>query len=225
MGTRYLLAIFALLAIIARIYLKITNVVIMPSICVFLGANLGSNDIYKTSIEQLGKELANRGIHLVYGGGRKGLMGILADAVIKNGGTVTGVITRSLYEIEGHDGLTNLHIVETMQERKFLMSRLSDGFIILPGGLGTLEELFEVWNAAKINLHSKPLGILNINSFYDGLMDFINHTIQEGFAADKHKKIVITSNDPSSLLDMMNKDNNNNVNISFNKSFLASFGR
>jgi uncharacterized protein (TIGR00730 family) len=197
----------------------------MKTVCIFLGSTLGSNDIYKNAIEQLGKELAIRGIHLVYGGGRKGLMGILADTVIKNGGTVTGVITRSLYEIEGHDGLTELHIVETMQERKFLMSRLSDGFIVFPGGLGTLEELFEVWNAAKINLHNKAIGILNINNFYDGLMDFINHTIQEGFATDKHQKVVLTSDDPSCLLDMLNNNNSNNVKINSNKSFLTSFGR
>lgn len=190
-----------------------------------MGATFGSNEIYKTVAEQLGKELANRGIHLVYGGGRKGLMGVLADSVLKNDGIVTGVITHSLYEIEGHDSLTTLHKVETMQDRKLMMTRLADAFIVLPGGLGTLEELFEVWNAAKINIHNKPIGILNINNFFDGLINFIEHTIKEGFATNRHQNLVAISDNPSSLLDLLTKDNKNDVEFNFNKSFLTNLRR
>jgi hypothetical protein len=188
-----------------------------------MGASLGSNEIYKAAAEQLGKELASRNIHLVYGGGGQGLMGVLANTVLNNGGSVTGVITHSLYEIEGHDGLTKLHKIETMQERKLMMARLSDAFIILPGGLGTLEELFEVWNAAKINIHNKPIGILNINNFYDGLINFIEYTINEGFAKNNLQDLITISNDPSYLLDFLAKENNDNAEFKLNKSFLANF--
>lgn len=195
----------------------------MRSVCVFLGATLGSDEAYLRTVELLGKELAKRNLHLVYGGGTKGLMGILADTVLKNGGTVTGVITHSLYELEGHDGLTTLHKTETMQERKQMMARLAEAFIVLPGGLGTLEELFEVWNGAKINTHKKPIGILNINNFYDGLISFIEHLAREGFSSSKPQDFIKIANDSSYLLDLLEQENKNNVEYNPNQSFFSNF--
>src|SRR5580692_9828169 len=119
------------------------------SVCVILGSSMGQGEQYINAVKQLGKELALRNITLIYGGGRLGLMGALADAVLCNGGKVIGVITSNLLRLEGHSGLTKLHVVDTMQERKLLMAQLSDGCIMLPGGLGTLEEFFEFWNASK----------------------------------------------------------------------------
>ena len=179
----------------------------MKSICVFTGASSGYNNFYQQAAISLGEEIAKRGCNLIYGGSKNGLMGILADTVLKNGGTVTGIITHSLYDAEGHNQLTELHKIETMQERKLMMAELADGFIALPGGLGTLEELFEVWNAAKIRIHSKPIGLLNINNFYNSLLHFIGVTIKEGFASSKHMELVRVAEDPANLLDILMEEN------------------
>lgn len=189
-----------------------------------MGSTIGNSPIYLQIAKTLGEELAKRKINLIYGGGRNGLMGILADTVLENGGTVTGIITHSLYELEGHDGLTELHKIETMQERKLMMAQLADGFITLPGGLGTLEELFEVWNAAKIKIHSKPIGLLNINNFYSSLFDFIELTIKEGFTQEKHKNLIHMSDDPNNLLTMMMEDEGNHANFESKQPFFANFG-
>jgi len=175
----------------------------MKSICVFTGSNQGNNKLYEQAAVILGKEIAKRGIHLVYGGGRKGLMGTLADTVLKNGGRVTGVITHLLYELEGHQGLTTLHALETMQERKLMMAELSDGFITMPGGLGTFEELFEVWVAAKLGLHAKPIGLLNTNNFYAGLLTLLGCTVEKGFLSSKHSALMRVSTDPIELLNSL----------------------
>lgn len=175
----------------------------MKSICVFAGSNSGNNKLYEAAAAHLGEEIARRGVNLVYGGSRSGLMGTMADNVLKNGGTVTGIITHLLYELEGHTQLTKLYKTETMHERKYLMAQLADSFMVLPGGLGTLEELFEVWNAAKLHIHTKSIGLLNIDGFYTGLLDFIELTVKEGFAVQKNQILVRVSDNPACLLGMM----------------------
>jgi uncharacterized protein (TIGR00730 family) len=173
----------------------------MRSICVFVGASLGKNPAYLEATKQLGAELAKRNLHLVYGGGRLGLMGILADSVIQNGGTVTGVIPQVLHEREAHAGLSNLHIVNSMQERKKMMEELSDCFIALPGGLGTLEELCEFWNAAKIGVHKKPLALLNTENYFDKFLEFMDYSVDETFLKLHHRALIKVSTNPSQLLD------------------------
>ncbi len=178
----------------------------MKSICVFAGSNSGNNKQYEMATAHLGEEMARNGINLVYGGAKSGLMGVLANTILKNGGTVTGVITNLLYEIEGHSQLTKLYRTETMHERKYLMSQLADGFIVLPGGLGTLEELFEVWTAAKLQIHAKSIGLLNVDGFYTGLLDFIQSTIREGFATENNQTLISVSDNPAHLLGIMNTE-------------------
>lgn len=175
----------------------------MKKICVLLGANIGQHPAYIQAAKQLGYELCKRNITLIYGGGRLGLMGILADTILKQGGQVIGIITKSLYDKEAHLNLSELIIVESMQERKKLMMQLSDGFIALPGGLGTLEEIFEIWNAAKIDIHHKPLGLLNINHYFDKLLTFINHAIEEDFLKSEALSLIKISDHHSILIDLL----------------------
>jgi uncharacterized protein (TIGR00730 family) len=197
----------------------------MKSVCVFTGAAVGNNRTYIEAAIALAEELAKRKINLVYGGGRNGLMGILADTVLKNGGNVTGVITHSLYEIEGHNKLTELHKIETMQERKLMMAQLADGFIALPGGLGTLEELFEIWNAAKIKIHAKPIGLLNTNNFYGKLLEMVAFIVKEGFATTTHQELLKIAGTPADLLSIMKEDNKTNDDIKSSQPFLTNFRR
>src|SRR6185503_14872599 len=146
----------------------------MSRLCVFCGSSPGHDPAYGAAAAQLGRVLAERGIGLVYGGGRVGLMGILADAALAAGGEVIGVIPQALLDREiGHRGLTQLRVVDSMHSRKALMGDLADGFIALPGGIGTLEELFEVWTWAQLGLHRKPCGLLDANGFYAPLVDFL----------------------------------------------------
>lgn len=146
--------------------------------------------------------MAARSIALVYGGGHVGLMGILADAVLDAGGQVTGVIPHALMDREvGHDKLTRLLIVKDMHERKARMAELADGFIALPGGIGTLEELFEVWTWLQLGYHEKPVGLLNVAGFYDGLLGFLDTQQRAGFLRDEHRSLLIDHKDPSQLLD------------------------
>jgi len=173
------------------------------SVCVILGSNVGQGDQYINAAKQLGKELAKRSIALIYGGGKLGLMGALADAVLRNGGKAIGVITSNLLHLEGHLGLTKLHVVETMQERKLLMAQLSDGCIALPGGLGTLEEFFEFWNASKLGLYDKHIGLLNINNYYDKLFDFLSFCIVQDFIKKDQLNLLTVKNYPGDLLDVM----------------------
>ena len=170
-------------------------------ICVFCGSNVGANGAYVDAARTLGQLFAREGIALVYGGGSVGLMGELADSVLGSGGEVIGVIPHALWAREvGHRGLTDLRIVETMHERKAMMADLSDAFIALPGGLGTLEEIFEVWTWAQLGLHQKPLGFLDVEGFYTPLMHFLDVAMRERFLKDAHRAIAVVERDPEALL-------------------------
>ncbi|HKR63080.1 MAG TPA: TIGR00730 family Rossman fold protein [Thermoanaerobaculia bacterium] len=173
----------------------------MRRICVFCGSNVGANGAYVDAARTLGQLFAREGIALVYGGGSVGLMGELADSVLGSGGEVIGVIPHALWAREvGHRGLTDLRIVETMHERKAMMADLSDAFIALPGGLGTLEEIFEVWTWAQLGLHQKPLGFLDVEGFYTPLMHFLDVAMRERFLKDAHRAIAVVERDPEALL-------------------------
>lgn len=152
----------------------------------------------------LGRTLAARGIGLVYGGGNVGLMGIIADSCMKAGGEVIGVIPRFLMELEvGHGALTDLRVVKTMHERKALMADLSDGFIALPGGIGTMEELFEVWTWGQLGEHEKPVGLLDVAGYYDSMRTFIDHMVAEGFLRDHHRAMLMVETEAEPLLDRL----------------------
>ncbi|NRH27378.1 TIGR00730 family Rossman fold protein [Pseudomonas sp. MS19] len=174
----------------------------LQSICVFCGASTGTNPLYREAAENLGRTLAERGIRLIYGGGAVGLMGVVADAAMVAGGEVIGIIPQSLKRAEvGHNGLTRLEVVDGMHARKARMAELSDGFIALPGGLGTLEELFEVWTWGQLGYHAKPLGLLDVNSFYSKLGNFLDHLVDEGFVRAKHRAMLQLCDSPDALLD------------------------
>lgn len=165
-------------------------------LAIFCGSSAGNNPIYKEEAYQVGKLMAERSIEVVYGGGKVGLMGVVADAALKYGGKVIGVITEKLMEWEvGHDGLTELHVVKTMHERKAMMAQLSDGFIALPGGIGTMEEIIEVFTWHQIGYHNKPCAFLNTAGYYDKFFAFIDHSVQEGFLSQKqHDELIIEEN-------------------------------
>ena len=170
-------------------------------LCIFSGSSPGSQPIYAETASRLGHVLADSGIGLVYGGASVGLMGAMADAAQANGGEVIGVIPRSLVEKEvAHTGLSDLRIVESMHERKALMAELSDGFIALPGGIGTLEELFEVWTWAQLGHHAKPCALLNVEGFYDGLSVFLDHIVAQAFLKPAHRGMLIVERDVDALL-------------------------
>ncbi len=172
------------------------------SLCVYCGSATGHDPAHAMATRLLGQQMAERHIALVYGGGHVGLMGILADAVLDAGGRVTGVIPHALMDSEvGHDKLTTLLIVKDMHERKARMAELADGFIALPGGIGTLEELFEVWTWLQLGYHEKPVGLLNVQGFYDGLLGFLDHQEQAGFLRNEHRSLLIDDAEPSKLLD------------------------
>lgn len=155
------------------------------SLCVYCGSRTGDNAAYEAAAVAVGTAVGRRGWRLVYGGGRAGLMGRVADAALAAGAPVLGVIPRSLMEREvGHAGLTELHVVETMHERKLLMAQHSDAFIALPGGIGTFEELFEVWTWRQLGYHDKPVGLLNVDGYYDALLGFMRQTVARGFVSD-----------------------------------------
>jgi hypothetical protein len=170
-------------------------------ICVFCGASTGGNPAYATAARDVGSALARRGIELVYGGGRLGLMGILADAALADGGRVTGVIPAGLVDRElAHRGVTDLRIVDTLHERKATMAELSDGFIALPGGLGTLEELSEVVSWAQLGLHGKPIGLLDVSGYFGPLVAFLDHATAEGFVGQAQRDLLIVEKDLDALL-------------------------
>ncbi len=176
----------------------------MKSVCVFCGSNVGSDPAFADAARALGQELVRHNITLVYGGGSVGLMGIIADAVLSLGGRAIGVIPQSLLDREvGHRSLTELHVVSTMHERKAKMSELSDGFIAMPGGLGTLEELFEVWTWAQLGIHRKPIGLLNVKGYYDSLIKFVQESIERRFVPPTNLDMVITEISASGLLHQM----------------------
>jgi uncharacterized protein (TIGR00730 family) len=176
----------------------------LSRICVFCGSSEGDSPIFTESTRRLGTLMAERNIGLVYGGGCVGLMGALADAVLAASGEVDGVIPNHLMEKEvGHSGVTRLHLVDTMHQRKAMMAELSNGFIALPGGLGTLEELFEVWTWAQLGLHAKPVGLWNIANYYDDLISFLNHTVDRRFVKPEFRSMLVAADDPADLIDQM----------------------
>jgi uncharacterized protein (TIGR00730 family) len=178
----------------------------MKRVCVFAGSSAGNRPEYLAAAEDLGRVLAARGIGLVYGGARVGLMGAVADAVLADGGQVIGVIPQALVEKEvAHDGLTDLRVVTTMHERKALMAELADGFIALPGGWGTLDEFFEILTWAQLGLHEKPCGLLNVQGYYDGLLSFLEHSTAEGFVRREYRAMISVSESPAALLDALHK--------------------
>lgn len=176
----------------------------MKSVCVFCGSNPGNDPVYAAGARAMGAEIARRGLTLVYGGGAVGLMGIVANAALEAGGEVHGVIPKALRDKEvGHNDLTRLEIVDTMHTRKARMAELSDGFIAMPGGIGTFEELFEIWTWGQLGIHGKPLGLLNVASFYDPLATFLDRTVEAGFLKANHRAMAMTNTDPATLLDRM----------------------
>jgi uncharacterized protein (TIGR00730 family) len=174
---------------------------VIRSVCVFCGSNAGNDPRFASAAREFGELLAKEGLALVYGGGHVGLMGILADAVLASGGKAIGVIPRALWDREvGHRGLTELHIVETMHERKAMMASLADAFVALPGGLGTLEEIFEVWTWAQLGIHAKPLGFLDVAGFYGTLLEFLDRGVEVGFIRPQYRAMAIVDTDPVALL-------------------------
>jgi uncharacterized protein (TIGR00730 family) len=170
-------------------------------LCVFCGSSSGGRPVYAEATRGFGTALAGQGWGLVYGGGHIGLMGVLADAVLAAGGEVIGVIPQSMVEKElAHAGLTQLHVVETMHQRKALMADLSDGFVALPGGYGTLDETFEILTWAQLGLHTKPVGMLNVDGFFDPLLAWIDRAVREGFLREKHRSLLQIADDPTLLL-------------------------
>ncbi|HEX9982075.1 MAG TPA: TIGR00730 family Rossman fold protein [Thermoanaerobaculia bacterium] len=170
-------------------------------LCVFCGSSPGSDPAFADAARALGALLAREGIGLVYGGGSVGLMGIVADSVLSSGGEAIGVIPHALWAREvGHRNLTELHIVDTMHERKAMMADLSDAFVALPGGLGTLEEIFEVWTWVQLGLHSKPVGFLNVNGYYSKLLEFLDDATTLQLVRPPHRAVAVVDHEPASLL-------------------------
>lgn len=171
-------------------------------ICVFTGSRRGTRPEYAQAAKELGRELVERGYGLVYGGGNVGLMGVIADAVLERGGHVTGVIPDALVSQEvAHRGLSELRVVQSMHERKAVMADLSDGFIAMPGGIGTMEEFFEVLSWAQLAIHDKPCGLLNVAGYYDPLIQFLDHAVTQDFIKPKHHALLIVAEEPGKLLD------------------------
>jgi len=176
----------------------------MKRVCIFCGSKVGDDPIYRHDAQELGRLLAQQGMELVFGGGSVGLMGVLADSVLEAGGKVIGVIPQFLATKEiAHSKVTDLRVVPSMHARKALMTELSDAFIALPGGYGTLEELFEVITWAQLGLHGKPVGLLNSGGFFDHLVAFLDHTIVQGFVTSNERRHWLVDPTPSGLLDAL----------------------
>ena len=174
----------------------------MPRVCVFSGSSPGADLAYRAAARDLGLRLAEREVEVVYGGASVGLMGAVADAALEAGGRVTGVIPQSLVDREvAHPGLSELRVVESMHARKALMAELSDAFVALPGGVGTLEELFEVYTWNQLGLHAKPLGLFNVRGYFDALVRFLDHAVAERFVTRTHRDMLLVAEDVAALLD------------------------
>ncbi|MDD7909184.1 TIGR00730 family Rossman fold protein [Pseudovibrio exalbescens] len=174
----------------------------MKSICVFCGSSPGKREEYKVAATQLGRRIAERGQTLVYGGAKVGLMGMVADGALEAGGKVVGVLPEALSAKElAHPGLSELHIVGSMHDRKAMMSDLSDGFVCLPGGAGTMEEMFEVWTWAQLGYHKKPCGLLNVNGFYGRLLAFLDLMVEEEFLKPDMREMVLVKDTAAAMLD------------------------
>jgi uncharacterized protein (TIGR00730 family) len=176
----------------------------LKRLCVFCGSKHGARPVYREAARAMGEALVAAGIDLVYGGGKVGLMGVIADAVLDAGGEVIGVIPEAMSDKEiAHYGLTDLHVVDTMHERKALMYNLSDGFVALPGGLGTLEELFEITTWSQLGLHAKPTGLLDVAGFFTPLVGFLDQLVSEGFVSSRHRRLLRVAGDPAGLIDRL----------------------
>ena len=173
----------------------------LSSLCVFCGSNPGAQRAYLEAAEAVGRGLAQRGLRVVYGGGKIGMMGAVADAARAEGGEVIGVIPQAIFDLEiGHTGLDDLRVVGSMHERKALMAKLSDAFIALPGGIGTLEEVFEVYTWAQLGIHSKPLGLIDVAGYYEPLVAFLDHAVQERFLRPETRTMLAVSERLDDLL-------------------------
>jgi uncharacterized protein (TIGR00730 family) len=173
----------------------------VKAVCVYCGSSLGSDPVYLEATQDLARTLVGRGIRVVYGGASVGLMGALADATLEAGGEVVGVMPQQLVDREiAHRGLTELHVVQTMHQRKALMAELSDAFVALPGGIGTLEELIEIFTWEQLGIHSKPLGVINTAGYYDGLAGFLDHAVEQGFQQPAQRAKLVLAADAEDLL-------------------------
>ena len=176
----------------------------MKRLCVFCGSKTGNRAVYADAARQLGDLLAQRGIGLVFGGGHIGLMGVLADTMLARGGQVVGVIPRALVDRElAHPAVTEMHIVESMHQRKAVMADLADAFAALPGGYGTGDELFEILTLAQLGIHAKPIALLNTAGFFDPLLAWLDHTVREGFLKERHRQLLRVADEPEGLLDQL----------------------
>ncbi|VBH23846.1 LOG family protein [Burkholderia pseudomallei] len=176
----------------------------MNSVCVYCGSANGAKPVYADAARAFGRALANAGLTLVYGGGRVGLMGVIADEVIASGGRAIGVITELLYDKEvGHTGLTELHVVPDMHHRKKMMAELADAFVAMPGGAGTLEEFFEVYTWAQLGYHRKPVALYNVDAFYQPLITLLEHTVDEGFMQRTYFDALCIDTAPDALIDQL----------------------
>jgi uncharacterized protein (TIGR00730 family) len=174
----------------------------MERLCVFSGSSPGAHSDYLRAAQELGRALADQDVALVYGGASVGLMGAVADAMLDAGGEAIGVIPQALVDREiAHPGLADLRVVGSMHERKALMAELADGFVALPGGMGTLEELFEVYTWTQLGLHSKPLGLLDVRGYYDKLVAFLDHTVEERFMTVEHREMLVVEERAEALLE------------------------
>ncbi|HTJ92673.1 MAG TPA: TIGR00730 family Rossman fold protein [Pararobbsia sp.] len=178
----------------------------MRSVCVYCGSSIGTEPVYAEAAREFGRALATAGITLVYGGGKVGLMGTVADEAMKHGGQAIGVIPELLLSKEvGHTGLTQLHVVKDMHERKKMMADLSDGFVALPGGVGTYEELFEVYTWAQLGYHQKPVGVLNVAGYFDPLKAMLDHTVKAGFMRQTYLDLLQIADTTPALIDKLQR--------------------
>ena len=176
----------------------------MRHVCLYAGSNPGTDPAYADAARELATLLAERGIGVVYGGGKVGLMGVIADAALAAGGEVIGVMPQALIDREiGHPGLTELKVVASMHERKAQMADLADAFVAVPGGIGTLEELIEVYTWSQLGIHEKACGLLNVRGYYDGLVAFLDHAVAAGFLRPQHRAVLSVADDPAALLDAL----------------------
>lgn len=178
----------------------------MKSVCIFCGSSIGARDAYRDDANRMGEEIARRGLRLVYGGGKVGLMGVVADAALRAGGEVLGIIPESLMNKEvGHGSLTELLVTSTMHERKAAMADAADAFIALPGGFGTFDELCEILTWAQLGIHQKPIGLLDTEGFFSQLTTFFDFVLDQGFLRPEHRSLLLEDHDPAALLDRMQR--------------------
>ena len=176
----------------------------LSSLCVYCGSSSGRIDAYAAAARLLARAMVERGIRLIYGGASVGIMAVVADEVLRLGGEAVGVIPEALTRKElAHAGLTALHVTPSMHARKTLMAELADGFVALPGGIGTLEEIFEIWTWSQLGFHRKPCGLLNVAGYYDTLIAFLDHATGEQFVRPEHRKLLVVESDPVAMLDCL----------------------